>query len=415
VSTPDTHAAAAALTAAVVILLAGCTSTVNGAAVLASQPAGGDGANVALMDTGRYPTRPSHPLGTAGSAAIGAVLEAQRMAEFVVGPWEINAKLRRLNILANGVTTDLQSIKDELPEPIPGVASAHGLITAFASSRKSSDNLSILAMTNLVMRFPDAGAATAAADEMAAKTGALPDPPRSPIVLQNNPDAHAWAHDYFEDSTRVESFTAHGPYVLYQGVQSQKSPSPDSASFAQQFAGFALDHQKQLIDRFTPTDPAKLAELPLDPTGMLLGRTLPTTELGTAALVGIWQPQGWLHFEVDPVASAARYAAAGVEVIAKGLTTVYRTNNRGGAARMVQRETTDPSLSVTQISGVPGLPNARCAKRQGLLGIGATLSEGLAHFRCVTAADTYAYIAYSDNEKDVKQQTAAQYRILAGE
>ncbi len=395
-------------------MLAGCTSTVRGVGVMAALPAGGDGANVALMDTGRYPTTAGHPLGTAGSAAVGAVLEAQRMAEFVVGPWEINAKLRRLNVLATGATADLQSLKDELPEPVPGVASAHGLITAFATSRSSPDFLSPLALTNLVMRFPEPGAAAAAADEMAAKTGALPDPPRSPITLQDDPDAHAWAHDYLDNSTMVESFTAHGPYVLYQGVQSKKAPDPDSLSFAQQFAGFTLDHQKRLIDQFTPTDPAKLAELPLDPTGMLLGRTLPTTEPGTAGVVGIWQPHGWLHFEVDPVASAAWYAAAGVEVVAKGLTTVYRTNNPDGAARMVQREVADPSLSVTQISEVRGLPTARCVKRQGLVGMGATLNEGEAHFRCVASADRYAYVAYSDHETDVKQQTAAQYRILAG-
>jgi hypothetical protein len=43
-----------------------------------------------------------------------------------------------------------------------------------------------------------------------------------------------------------------------------------------------------------------------------------------------------------------------------------------------------------------------------------TTREMGARFKCVAHADRYTFIAYSDKEKDVKQQTAAQYRILAG-
>jgi predicted metalloprotease len=34
--------------------------------------------------------------------------------------------------------------------------------------------------------------------------------------------------------------------------------------------------------------------------------------------------------------------------------------------------------------------------------------------QCVARADRYSFTAFSDNEADVKQQIAAQYRILAG-
>jgi hypothetical protein len=36
------------------------------------------------------------------------------------------------------------------------------------------------------------------------------------------------------------------------------------------------------------------------------------------------------------------------------------------------------------------------------------------HYKCVARADRYAFTAFSDEESDVKQQTSAQYRMLAG-
>jgi hypothetical protein len=394
------------------MLLAGCTSTVAGVAVMATQQ-DADSAVGPLLDTGRYPTTVGHPVGTAGSEAAGAVLEAQRMAEYVVGPWEVDAKLRRPNFLATRVAPDMQLLDEVLPQPIRDVASAHGVITTFATSRSSSDSRAPLALTNLVMRFPDPDAAVTAATEMGDKNRHVGDAPRSPIVIHNHPEAVASAHDYLGDRTVVDSFTAHGPYVLYQGAQSKKEGSGALPPFAAQLTEFALGLQQNRIDQFVSTDPAKLADMPLDPTGKMLARTLATSD-GDAFLVdGVWQPRAWLHFEGDPIAAAARYVAAGVEVVVNRLTTVYQTNNPRGAAAMVDKLATNRGPWVKAINGVPNLPAARCSTRKGA-SVAPTLHEIAAHFRCVASADRYAFIAYSDSGKDAKQQIAAQYRILAG-
>lgn len=396
--------------------LVSCTSTVNGVAVIGSQPTDADGAVVALLDTGKYPTTPGHPVGTAGSQATGAVLEAQRMAEYVLGPWQVNAhptQLRQPNFLAIQAAPDLHLLKDVLPQPVPDIASAHGVITAFITSRTSGNPQVPLALTNLVMRFPDPDAAAAAATEMAAATSQLPDPPRSPIDIHDQPEARASAHAAPGDQTEIDSFVAHGLYVLYQNALSKKEEFADLAPPAAELIAGTLISQQNLIDQFSATEPAKLADLPLDPTGKLLARTLPTSDQSAALVVGVWQPRAWLHFEDDPIAAAALYAAAGVEVIAKGLTTVYRTNNAGGATRMVEHFTTHLGSSVKVIAGVPGLPSAKCLARQGMAP-GPTLQETTATFSCMASADQYAFVAYSATEKDVRQQIAAQYRILAG-
>ncbi len=412
----NTFVLKAAFAGAVAMTLAGCTSTVGGVAVIGSQSSDSDGAVVALLDTGKYPTTPGHPVGTAGSQATGAVLEAQRMAEYVAGPWQVNAhptQLRQPNFLAIQAAPDIHLLKDVLPQPMPDVASAHGVITAFITSRTSGNAQVPLTLTNLVMRFPDPAAASPAATEMADQTSKLPDPPRSPIAIHDLPEALASTHAAPGDQTAIDSFTAHGAYVLYQNAQSKKEEFSDLQPQAEELIEGALQAQEKLIDQFAATDPAKLADLPLDPTGKLLARTLSTSDESAALVVGVWQPRAWLHFENDPVAAEASYAAAGVEVVAKGLTTVYKTDNAGGAARMVERFTTHLGPSMKAIAGVPGLPSAKCLARQGVAP-GPTLHETTASYLCMASADQYAFIAYSATEKDVRQQIAAQYRILAG-
>lgn len=62
--------------AAVVVQVSGCTTKVGGAPVKAKET---DTANVALMDTGTYPTTLGHIFGTAGNDTFAqSLLEAHR-------------------------------------------------------------------------------------------------------------------------------------------------------------------------------------------------------------------------------------------------------------------------------------------------------------------------------------------------
>jgi hypothetical protein len=72
-------------------MLAGCVAKVSGVAVKTPVT---DTANVALMDTGNYPTTLGHMFGTAGDDKFAqSLLEAHRLADFVVGPWQVNDTL----------------------------------------------------------------------------------------------------------------------------------------------------------------------------------------------------------------------------------------------------------------------------------------------------------------------------------
>ena len=135
--------------------------------------------------------------------------------------------------------------------------------------------------------------------------------------------------------------------------------------------------------------------------------------------VGVWQPTAALHFEDDPVESASLFKAVGVVAVSQMLAKVYQANQPDGAARLVKQFTANTATlpDVRPASDVAGLPGAKCFERSTNWSPrtdAPTLRQFRWHYKCIAKADRYAFIAYSDNETDVKQQISAQYRILAG-
>lgn len=80
---------AMSLTAAAVIT-ASCTTAVSGDPRRAPGGPLPGAVDISLLDAGNYPVVPRPPLGTATNPTIGARLDAIRMADFVVGPWQVD-------------------------------------------------------------------------------------------------------------------------------------------------------------------------------------------------------------------------------------------------------------------------------------------------------------------------------------
>jgi hypothetical protein len=403
-------------------LVAGCSATTAGIAVKAPDPGNSDGAIVALLDTGNYPVKPNHPFGPAGSTAKGSAYEGRRMAEFVVGPWQANSALRQFIPMPTTVIDDEVLDTDQVVDrPLADIAKAHNSLAGFASARRSGRTFTEPELINVVLRFPDPTAATAAADDMAdaAATG-LGNSPGTPVTIFAHPEATAWTDTLVDGWVEVRSFVAHGPYVLYQRTATPPTSSDSTLGrWGQDTISQVLNLQPARIDAFIPTDPAKFADLPTDPTGQLRALTLWAPDGSAPRSVGVWQPTAALHFEDDPVQSDTSFQAAGVEAVAQMLTKVYKTHQPEGAALLVKQFTADTTNqpNVRPASGVVGLPAARCFERSANWSAkteAPTLRQFRWHFKCIAKADRYAFIAYSDDETDVKQQISAQYRILAG-
>lgn len=123
-------------------------STTAGVAVKAPVSAKDDRAVIAMLDTGVYSVTSGRPLGTAGDERFAqGMLEAQRMAIDVIGPWQVDAGLQyRPPILETMLTGPIPSVNTMtkvklFPAEVASIAAAHGYITGFSTARVSDPAL----------------------------------------------------------------------------------------------------------------------------------------------------------------------------------------------------------------------------------------------------------------------------------
>jgi hypothetical protein len=393
------RAAAALATAAA--LLTSCSTAIDGSPVKAAGGPPPGSVDIALLDVGNYPTRPSAPLGTAGTPEIGNIVEGQRMANYVTGPWEVDPSLIGSYADSAVVLKNAGALDFILPEALAAVGFRHNFVAGFYTARDATDGKML---RNAVLRFPDPPAAAAAATEFGATaaTEAVLTPPVTPAPIPGHPEAASFSHTAERDQnvglTVVRAFTARGPYVLVQTAE-----ATDGLETAAGLIAKTLDLQGQLIDQFNPTDPAKLAELPIDPTG-LLARTLPINiDDASVTQRTVYEPRGALQLQTDPVRSAALFDKTGMIRQSNAATTVYEARDAQGAQGIADGFFAEVSATGTPVDPVKQLPNSRCLD----------VSQGsVAAFYCLATADRYAIEAQSAQLRDAQQKTAAQYAML---
>lgn len=413
------RARAASLLATAVVAVAGCTTVVDGNAVHAAGGLPPGTVDVALLNPGNYPTKPLPPMGVAGTPTQGALLDAQRMADFVLGPWEVDPTLVTRNpfgFSAGSMPVKSNALEAVMTAEAAAAGNRHNFINGFADYRKAEGQKEFF---NVVLRMADPESASAAAREMA--KAILDNPPEltppitlSPMPIPGHPDANAISRSFFDSSADkvnwnvVDSFVAHGPFVLMQraSVMSASLDGPDVAAGLNAAAGLvakAIELQGPRIDGFTPTDPAQFASVPRDPSG-LLAKALPVPDaaknVNNNATFGGY---GLLHYLDDPVAMAKVLTAAGVDVAVRGDDWVIQARDAAGALAVADAEVKSATgPDATTADPVSNLPGSRCLKFSG--------DDG--GFYCVATADRYEFEVSGLQLKDVHQRTAAQYMIL---
>lgn len=404
----------------VALLLPSCTSVIPGEAYRSAA-----GASVALMDTGVYPTTSAPPFGTVGdNVLMQKVIEAERLADFVTGPWQVDSVLTDrgswLETMVTGPQATSDMLRDNLvlTDPLPAIADAHGFITGFSSQRFTGDTKR--GLRTVVLMFPDAAAASAAAKEMAEKNVvALGAGPGQKVAIDDIPEAMATSYEYAQRD-EIHSFTPHGRFVLMQlGYITKDDPTGWTLHT---IVKSTLDLQRKRIDQFVPTAPDALPELPFDPSGRLLAQTLWAADDGRQPYIsGVWNREGWLHFEDNPTEAAAVFRASAVGPVGQRLATVYQTPTADDATRMFGEMASEIAAlrDVELGDAVPGLPVAQCFSRPRTDGVGSDATESLVRVawtnKCIAHADQFVFTTYSMNAIDAMQQISAQYRILAGE
>jgi len=407
-------------TGAVAVLLAvallGCAHMTPGTARRAPQsptcpPAA---VNPAQLDPGSYPTTAGPPLGDAGSSQVGRLVEATRMAGFVVGPWQADPNVSAAGANAAAVIDDFHQFARVLWPPIAGGAYGLPFLVGFSAERQSTGPDPKTLLRNAVLRFADPTTASTAAAGLHDRAMHMPKDPRAtPIVtgpeqaipIPGHPEAAAALLTFQEGAQSVRElsvFTAHGPYVLVQVARCPAGPDCETP-----LAAHTLDLQLPLIDKFAPTAADQFAALPRDPTG-LVARNLPLpADQATPTTGAAYDPAGALQFESDPVHTGPALTAAGVDEVAINLTTVYQAADPARAQTLAEAysDTAAKTEGAQPAPPVPGLPQSRCTRVPEAGGL-------IPRYWCLAAAGRYTIKAVARQVDNAHQQIAAQYRIL---
>jgi len=380
----------------VALLSAACSTVVEGSAVKESGAKSGPTVDISKLDVGPYPTQPSQPLGTTGDPSRGVLVEAQRMANNVIGPWEVDSTVTKVFGFGASVLQNPADLAQIGPVPFAAAAGQHSFINGFVSARTAEGQKILL---NAVLRFGDeraAGDAAAEFGDIATKTGDGVQPAQIP----GHPDTKAASYTQTEGSTgkqwnAVRAFTAHGPYVFMQLAQ-----AVDSMDTAVAMVAKTIDLQGPVIDQFRATDPSEFTDISLDPTG-LLARTLPVPDNEATTIQNTtYEQRGALHFQNDPSRSAALFSQTGTDLVAMAKTNVYQTKDSESAARIVDGFYAELQPTSQPAKPVNNLPDSRCLQLEDK------------SFYCLGAADRYAIETTSQTVLDAQQQVAAQYAML---
>lgn len=381
----------------VVTLLSACSTAVDGSAVKGEKAPPPPTVDISKLDVGPYPTEPSAPLGVAGDPMRGALIEAQRMANNVVGPWEVDSTLTQSFGLGAMVLKSPDSLTLIGPEQFARAAGRRDFINGFATSRAAEGQKILL---NAVLRFGDNGSAVAAAGDLGDIAQHTGTPPVERAAIPGHPDAQAASYTVTENKTgkkwaAVRSFTAHGSYVFMQLAQVADGLDPALGLVAK-----TLDMQGPLIDKFRATDPSEFADISIDPTG-LLARTLPVPEKeATVVQNTTYEQRGALQFQSDPARSAKLFSDTGMDLAAMAKTNVYETKDASGATKIVEGFFAELRTMSQPADPVVNMPGSRCLQLEDKT------------FYCLAAADKYAIETTSKNLLDARQQIAAQYVML---
>jgi hypothetical protein len=328
-------------------------------------------------------------------------MQANQMADFVVGPWEADPDLTGVNLQAFSIT-DAKNLRGVLTTE-GTKAAEHHFLNAFTDSRVDRNNPDGKKLVTMVMRFPTPEDAEAAASDLSAELGSyLKAGAQETAFIPGHPETHATQSPQPGGKYQVTALTAHGAFVLYQEAQ-----SPENAEAAAALAGKTIDLQAPRIDQYHPNDPAQPQSL--DPSG-LVAKTLPGPNTGNVSVFGLY---GQLHFAPDPPRALKSRTAAGMDYQSNGGTAVIQTKDPAAATALAQLIFDDNKGDDKPGPTVDGLPAAKCLESAKAHTATADPTAP-PNYRCITPMGRWVVLAAAQQAADITQQVAAQYLLLVG-
>jgi hypothetical protein len=360
--------------------------------------------DVRTLDVGSYPVdRHSYDQNAHGR---GALLEGMRMAQAVAPTVRIDPSLsvgQGSSIIADS-SAAINHLLAGVSKPVLDNRRMMVGFVAGGSDIPDAPGPNATAVTNLVMRFPDATTATLAARELEdADFGVAPDVNRK-LALAQYPDA--FIH-YRPGVPTIGAFLAHKEFVISLFIERPQADESDLLSWVRK----TLDAEMPALDAFQPTSPSGLDALRVDPDG-LLARTV-VRDRGDRTPdpdhFAVYGPSAFVHTAPDEAARQRLVDDTGMDAIAiADASSVLRVRDEAAGPRLINGLITSAGPEYEPTTAPNQVPGAKCLQ---LNRTGDNSHES--RFRCYVPYRRYVEVVTGDDKSDIRQQVAAAYALLA--
>ncbi|KAF0848335.1 DUF7373 family lipoprotein [Nocardia caishijiensis] len=386
----------------------GCAAPISGTPKPGLTPV-----DLASLKTGAQITEPTEftekfPSGTSERIRL---IEGRRLLDVLVPPMDFHPSATELGYTRIFASPDTMSKTGGIPAQYNEAVGTNNFVVGVSASR-----------TNGSVRTPESGliGILQFATEQDAKNAAAAmfqvtmsgETPRHPVSIPGYPNANASS----ADDSSANAFQQHGPFVVVSAVV-QAAPGVDGLA---EKLGKSMASQLPALDKFKIVAPDDLMDLPRDQDG-IVRRTMGKSPAGDPYGMsfydedsGTFLPSGILHYERDPVRARKAFEEAGVDLIGRRYSTVYRARDVEAAFKL-QTALAAPGKDDAEIDSPPGIADARCLR------LGEADKNRGYNSLCVLVYDRYVAVVMSltsasktslQSDPVLHERTAAQYAIL---
>ncbi|WP_369023229.1 DUF7373 family lipoprotein [Nocardia cyriacigeorgica] len=371
------------------------------------------GVDTAQLDPGNYPTKPrtADELTTPSS---GMNREAARLAEHVPLIMDIDDRLvysqtnmqgRRYTSAQPPTHREDVSMVENFNEVVPGLVVGWGT----GGQRRQESGLGENANLR-VLRFQTS-------DQAKHAQRVLPDaflkkyPEYRPIDIPS----YSAARTFASPNGWLSTWHVRDAFLIYVHTAPGLNPAKDPAP-AVDMAKKILDKQIELLNGYQPTPVDQIPALPADIDG-LFARTLPVEDAAQSGLpeddvVGVYPVEAGIHlskrFDLDQQA----FADAGVDLVSRGDSWVFRAKDDDAAVRLLAAELSQVDWQYKPAESPPGMPDAKCFEKNQ---DDPFVTYSLMAPTCYFTAGRHVAIVEADQIQAVHQKAAAQYLLLVNQ